>query len=102
MKYENCWQNLKSYVSTSLLCIIVLRLRRLPRKPLLCVICNIDTVRRRQIGDKTGEAAAQMNLTDIRRSLGLPLDCDPIDDYTDHSSVRRKSMEKMDLLKVTL
>ena len=61
-----------------------------------------------QIGDKTGEAAAEMNLTDIRRSLGLPLDTDPLEDCGDLSddqrsttSVRRKSMEKMDLLKVS-
>ncbi|XP_018025343.1 G-protein-signaling modulator 2 [Hyalella azteca] len=60
----------------------------------------------REIGDKTGEAAAEMNLTDIRRSLGLPLDSDfllqEFDGGTpDLSSVRRKSMEKMDLLKMT-
>lgn len=54
-----------------------------------------------QIGDKTGQAAAQMNLSDIRKVLGLPptpLDSDSPDDPK--SRTRRKSMENMDLLKV--
>ncbi|KAF2361686.1 GoLoco motif [Trinorchestia longiramus] len=66
----------------------------------------------REIGDKTGEAAAQMNLTDIRRSLGLPVDAEhllqeadtgspELDRVSSSSSIRRKSMEKMDLLKMT-
>ena len=56
-----------------------------------------------QIGDKTGEAAAQMNLTDIKRSLGLPLEEDLPEEGAEErpaSAIRRKSMEKMDLLKV--
>uniref|UniRef100_A0A6A7G3Y8 G-protein-signaling modulator 2-like n=1 Tax=Hirondellea gigas TaxID=1518452 RepID=A0A6A7G3Y8_9CRUS len=66
----------------------------------------------REIGDKTGEAAAQMNLTDIRRSLGLPLDAEAMEqELAEHdseqyaaggASIRRKSMEKMDLLKASV
>lgn len=54
-----------------------------------------------QIGDKTGQAAAQMNLADIRKVLGLPptpVDSECADDVKSRN--RRKSMENMDLLKV--
>ena len=55
-----------------------------------------------QIGDKTGQAAAQMNLSDIRKVLGLPpapFDQDSAED--NKARTRRKSMENMDLLKVS-
>ena len=57
-----------------------------------------------QIGDRTGEAAAQMNLDDIRTCLGLPpstpLHQTPDEKRASSSSIRRTSMEKMDLIKV--
>ncbi|XP_042224876.1 G-protein-signaling modulator 2-like isoform X1 [Homarus americanus] len=59
----------------------------------------------KEIGDKTGQAAAQMNLSDIRKVLGLPPT--PIDSESSESAedaksrTRRKSMENMDLLKMT-
>nr|XP_045608187.1 G-protein-signaling modulator 2-like isoform X3 [Procambarus clarkii] len=62
-------------------------------------------INHRQIGDKTGQAAAQMNLTDIRKLLGLPPT--PVDSELSESAedvksrTRRKSMENMDLLKMT-
>lgn len=59
----------------------------------------------KEIGDKTGQAAAQMNLTDIRKALGLPptpADSDSVETSEDSKSrARRKSMENMDLLKMT-
>lgn len=57
-----------------------------------------------QIGDKTGQAAAQMNLTDIRKVLGLPPTTNDTSESADDakSRTRRKSMENMDLLKVVL
>lgn len=58
----------------------------------------------KEIGDKTGQAAAQMNLTDIRKALGLPptpVDSESTDSEDAKSRTRRKSMENMDLLKMT-
>lgn len=57
-----------------------------------------------QIGDKTGQAAAQMNLSDIRKVLGLPPTTNDTSESADDakSRTRRKSMENMDLLKVVL
>ncbi|XP_069171959.1 G-protein-signaling modulator 2 isoform X17 [Procambarus clarkii] len=63
-------------------------------------------INHRQIGDKTGQAAAQMNLTDIRKLLGLPPT--PVDSELSESAedvksrTRRKSMENMDLLKASV
>ncbi|CAL4061356.1 unnamed protein product, partial [Meganyctiphanes norvegica] len=55
-----------------------------------------------EIGDKSGMAAAQINLNDIHRNLGLP---DPVEvqgsDSNSKPRPRRKSMENMDLLKMT-
>ncbi|XP_071528691.1 G-protein-signaling modulator 2 isoform X1 [Panulirus ornatus] len=59
----------------------------------------------KEIGDKTGQAAAQMNLSDIRKVLGLPptaTDSESSESAEDAKSrTRRKSMENMDLLKMT-
>ena len=66
-----------------------------------------------KIGDPTGEATAQMNLADLRRTLGLELDgaasnagqSEGDDDGlygADKARQRRLSMERMDLLKVCL
>ncbi|KAG0728516.1 hypothetical protein GWK47_032324 [Chionoecetes opilio] len=64
--------------------------------------CRLRRPIDRLIGDKTGQAAAQMNLSDIRKVLGLPpapFDQEPTEDLKARS--RRKSMENMDLLKVS-
>nr|CAG4640828.1 EOG090X05CB [Eulimnadia texana] len=77
----------------------------------------------REIGDQTGEATAQMNLADLRRTLGLGSDTtasggacattavaprglrhrageeDGLYDIHDKARFRRRSMERMDLLK---
>jgi hypothetical protein len=72
-----------------------------------------------QIGDPTGEATAQMNLADLRRTLGVDGDggCGGMGNSTkghaseadddglygaDSKARRRLSMERMDLLKVCL
>ncbi|XP_076050082.1 G-protein-signaling modulator 2-like [Oratosquilla oratoria] len=53
-----------------------------------------------EIGDKTGQAAAQMHLADLRRILGLP-STEPGNETDEKARPRRKSMENMDLLKMT-
>ncbi|KAB7497294.1 G-protein-signaling modulator 2 [Armadillidium nasatum] len=65
---------------------------------------NRHLVISKEIGDQTGQAAAQMNLNDIRRALGLPLTTQEgsgANSEIARARNRRKSMEQMDLLKMT-
>ena len=65
---------------------------------------NFDFCATNQIGDQTGQAAAKMNLNDIRRALGLPPNPEDLEAMPAQAVIRarnrRRSMEKMDLLKV--
>lgn len=84
-----------------------------------CKLTREFSILREQIGDPTGEATAQMNLADLRRTLGV--DGDGADGLGSSSAAvgggmeadddglygadgkarhRRLSMERMDLLKV--
>ncbi|XP_076043541.1 G-protein-signaling modulator 2-like isoform X2 [Oratosquilla oratoria] len=54
-----------------------------------------------EIGDKTGQAAAQMHLSDLRRILGLPSTSKVPNESEENTRPRRRSMENMDLLKMT-
>ncbi|KAF4517770.1 hypothetical protein B566_EDAN002975 [Ephemera danica] len=59
----------------------------------------------KQIGDQLGQATAQMNVTDLRKVLGLPTGDEENNQEQPSASnnhrVRRQSMEQLDLIKMT-